>query len=166
MRERVKAHFVSGRFLLDGVGDPKIRPNLFLACYIYPNLLAGEEWESAFDAVLPELYSGWGGVSSIGKSDPLYCPAYIAKDDQSYHRGDSWYWVNNLVAIVLNRVNKEKYKGIIETIAQASAKEISEMGIIGYHAELSPAEVQGSTGSLAQTWSSALYIELMHELYR
>ncbi len=164
-RQSVLDSFMEGGILLDGPGDNTSRPNIFIACYLYQDLLAPKVWEEIFDKILPLIYQEWGGVSSIGKDSALYCPKHFAKQDRSYHRGDSWYWVNNLVAIVLNRINPERYDKEIQAIVSASAKEIETMGVKGYHAELSPAEEQGSVGCLAQAWSSALYIELMHELY-
>lgn len=159
-----KAFFINGE-LLDGVGDSRARPNIFIAAYVYPELLTRVEWQSAFDRVLPRLWLEWGGLASIGKDDRLFCPRYDAKENRSYHRGDSWYFVNNLAAIAMHRVNPVRYMEKVEGIMRASANEINNKGVQGYHAELSHAERNSSMGCLAQTWSSATFIELIWEIY-
>jgi len=64
----------------------------------------------------------------------------------------------------LHRINREKYRDKIEAIIRASTDEILWSGAIGHHAELSSAEAMRSEGCLAQAWSAASYIELMHEI--
>ncbi|MBD3319113.1 hypothetical protein GF342_04360 [Candidatus Woesearchaeota archaeon] len=151
-------------YLYDGKDDPTIRPNAFIAAYVYPYLLSQEEWESCFDTILPRLWLTWGGLSSIDKEHRLFTDTYTGETLQSYHRGDSWYWINNLVAIVLGRTNKKKYKKYIDKIAQASSQEILK-GAIGHHAEVSSAKKQSSKGCVSQAWSAAMYLELMQFLH-
>jgi len=164
-KEEVRKRFLKDGVLLDGTDDMTSRPNVFLAYYIYPELLSNEEWGKTFDHVLGRIWLPWGGVSSIDTSHPLFSDSYVALRDRSYHRGDSWYYINNIVAICLNRLDPERYADKIESIIDASTKEITQLGIDGYHAELSDAKAQTSVGCQAQAWSSATYVELMKETY-
>jgi hypothetical protein len=156
--------FWNGTYLIDRISDPIMRPNVFIAAYVYPQLLSDAEWESCFDAILPQLWLDWGGLSSIDKSHPLFRDEHTGQTNESYHRGDSWFWVNNLAAIVLHRLNPRKYQRHINLILQASTREILYSGAIGHHAEVSSAKELRSEGCVSQAWSAALFIELIHEL--
>ncbi|MEM4266426.1 MAG: amylo-alpha-1,6-glucosidase, partial [Candidatus Woesearchaeota archaeon] len=144
LEQRVRETFWNGSYLYDGASDPTIRPNVFIAAYVYPKLLSREQWETCFDAVLPRLWLRWGGISSIDINHELFTDHYTGQDNVSYHRGDSWFWLNNLAALVLYRTNAAKYKRFIEKIVEASSHEILELGAIGHHAELSSARALSS----------------------
>lgn len=165
LRKRVRDSFWNGRYLKDGANDETIRPNVFIAYYIYPELLEKAEWKLCFDNAINALWLDWGGLASIDKKHPLFIDTYTGENPRSYHRGDSWYWINNLAALCMYRLDKEKYAMRIKAIIDASTREILYSGVIGYHAELSSAKEQKSQGCLAQAWSSAMYVELMHELF-
>ena len=165
LEQRVRETFWNGSYLYDGANDSTIRPNVFIAAYAYPELLSRAQWEKCFDTVLPRLWLPWGGLSSIDTSHELFTDHYTGQDNVSYHRGDSWFWLNNLAALVLYRINAEKYKRIIEGIVEASSHEILELGAIGHHAELSSARALSSHGCVSQAWSSAMFIELCNELF-
>lgn len=165
LRKALREEFWTGRYLKDGAGDGTIRPNIFLAAYAYPRLLDRKEWIRCFDHVLPKLWCDWGGLASIDKSSPLFFKDYTGQDNRSYHRGDSWFYVNNIAALVLARIDKKRYKRYIDSIIHAGQTELLERGAIGHMAELSSASEQRSEGCLAQSWSAATYIELVHELF-
>jgi glycogen debranching enzyme len=154
----------NGSYLNDKRGDLTKRPNVFIAAYVFPEICSKEKWEQCFDEIIPALWLDWGGLSTIDKAHPLFTPNYTGQTNQSYHRGDSWYWINNLAAIVLHKLNPEKYKEYIDKIYSASKKEILEMGAIGHHGEVSSADKQESQGCLSQSWSAALFLELSAEL--
>ena len=82
----------------------------------------------------------------------------------SYHRGDSWFWINNITAIVMHQVDKEFFSKYINKILEASTWELLYMGITGYAGELSSAKELRSEGCSAQLWSNSTYIELINEL--
>lgn len=164
LKKKVKDQFWNGTYLKDSPKDSTIRPNIFIAAYVYPGLLSKKEWMSCFDYVLPKLWLSWGGFSTIDKSDSRFVAKHTGEDSASYHNGDSWYWVNNLAAIVLSRIDKRKYKKYIDAVFWASTREIMEMGAMGHHAEVSSASKQTSSGCLAQAWSAAMYVELCREL--
>jgi len=163
--EAVRKNFLHDGFLLDGINDPIIRPNIFLACYIYPELLTTKQWQTAFSNVLPHLWNGWGGLSSIDKKHKYYHGTYTGQTNESYHRGDSWYFVNCMAAICMQKFGKVKFKKEIDAILNATTREILYMGIIGGCAEVSSSDQQESRGCLLQTWSNALYLELVQELF-
>ncbi|RLE48157.1 hypothetical protein DRJ25_00555 [Candidatus Woesearchaeota archaeon] len=146
------------------VGGNVVRPNVFIAAYVYPELLSRKEWCEVFDNALRTLWLPWGGLSTIDKSSSLFHKTHTGENPESYHNGDSWFWINNLAAIVLHRFGKKRFSFYINKIAEASSKEILKMGAIGHHAELSDAQKLSSKGCLSQAWSAALFVELMFEL--
>jgi len=166
LKEDVKKAFWRKKYLADGADDDLVRPNVFIAAYAYPELLSKKEWISCFDFVLPRLWLSWGGLSTINKSDRSYVKEHSGENSKSYHSGDSWFWVNNLAALVLFAFDKKKYKNHIQHILKAGANEILYEGVIGHHAELSSASELRSEGCLAQAWSAALFVELVEELFR
>jgi glycogen debranching enzyme len=165
LARRVRETFWNGSYLHDGLGDPTIRPNVFIAAYAYPDLLTKSEWEKCFDAVLPKLWLSWGGLSGIDTSHELFTDHYTGQDNVSYHRGDSWFWLNNLAALVMHRVNARKYKKYVDRVLEASSHEITSLGALGHHAELSSARALSSRGCQSQAWSAAMFIELCEELF-
>ena len=157
---------ISYESLSNIIVDKTIRPNVFLAAYLASDLLSAKEWETVFDSSLNELYMPWGGLASISKKHGLFQPSYTGGNDKSYHRGDSWFFVNNIAAIVLNKINPEKYSKIIKEILKASSTDILENGIAGHHSEISSASFQDSVGAQMQAWSSGTFIELVSQLYQ
>lgn len=164
LKEKVRKVFWKRKILADGKDDWTARPNVFIAAYIYPELLSKEEWSVCFENALKELWLPWGGLASISKNNPLFVDTYTGSNDRSYHRGDSWFWINNLAAIVMQRVNKDKFAKYIEKIAAASSEEILWHGSLGSHAEISSAKQLESHGCLNQAWSDAMFLELAKEL--
>ncbi len=165
-KKKVVKAFLKDDILLDGINDKIIMPNVFIAAYVYPELLTEKQWIECFDKVLPKLWLKWGGLSSIDKNNKLFVDEHTGQDNKSYHRGDSWFWINNLAAIVLYRLDKKRYKKYIDQIIEASVHEILFSGVVGHHAELSSAKELRSEGCLSQAWSSAMFIELIEEVYR
>ena len=161
LKKRVRDLFWNDKYLADGLGDWTIRPNLFIAYYVYPQLLSKEEWKTCFKFVLKHLWLDWGGLSTIEKHHPLFHENYSGEVPESYHRGDSWFWINNLAAICLYKVDKKYFKNYIGKIIKASLKEMLELGTIGCSAELSSSNELKSQGCLSQAWSSAMFIELL-----
>lgn len=163
-RERIRKAFWNGSFLRDEASGNLLRPNLFLAAYIAPEILTKTEWKSAFDVALEKLWLPWGGVATIEKNHPLFCSTYTGENNQSYHRGDSWYFVNHLTAIVLHRIDKKRYANSIQKIQEASIAEILFSGAVGCCAEVSSAEQRRSEGCFNQAWSNATFLEMAGEL--
>ena len=166
LRKKVQEKFWNGEFLADGSDDFTVRPNIFIAAYLYPKLLKKEEWIKCFENVLSKLWLEWGGVATLDQTDPLFIAQYSGENGKSYHNGDSWFYLNNLIALVLYRFGMEKFGLYINKILEASEEEILWQGVIGHHGELSSAVKFNSEGSWAQAWSDAFYIEIIDELLK
>ena len=140
------------------------RPNIFLARYVYPHLFSNEEWKKAFEFALEKLWLNWGGLSSIDKTNENFTPTHTGITNKSYHRGDSWYFINNITATQLFDVDKNYFAVKIRMLFDASIKDLFFTGVIGGCAEISSAAQQTSEGCLNQSWSSATLIELLYLL--
>lgn len=165
LKLKVREKFWNGHNLADGLNDFTIRPNIFIAAYAYQDLLSNKEWEICFENSLKELWLEWGGLSTISKNNPLFTDQSTGENIKSYHRGDSWFWINNLAAITLNSINKNKFKNNILKIIESSANEILWKGCIGCHSELSSAKELRSEGCFNQAWSNAMFIEMVDEVF-
>lgn len=164
LRSNLKNKFWNGKILADGLQDFTIRPNLFIAAYAYPELLTNAEWETCFENALKGLWLDWGGLSTIDKRNLLFANKSTGEDNRSYHHGDSWFWINNLAALTLNKINKQKFEKQIKKILSASTEEILWKGCIGCHSELSSANQMKNNGCFNQAWSNAMFIELVEEI--
>ena len=169
LKQRIKKKMWGKTYLNDGINnglcDKTIRPNIFLAAYIFPGMLSDKEWKLCFDTVLPRRWLGWGGLSTIDQKSGLFQQYHTGQDNKSYHRGDSWYFLNNMAALVLHKNDRDYYKKYIDNILQASKNELLWQGMLGHHSEISSAALMESNGCQAQLWSAAMFIELIHEVY-
>jgi glycogen debranching enzyme len=152
--------------LADGKSDFTIRPNIFIAYYISPEILSKKEWESVFDLALKKLWLNWGGITTIEKENELFQPVHTGVDNKSYHRGDSWFFINHIAGISLLRLNEKKYSKKINKIINASIEEMFNSGAIGAISEISSAHSITSFGCHNQAWSNATFIELMNEKWK
>jgi hypothetical protein len=166
LRENIRENYLSEDFLLSNELDKKkVTANVFLCYYMYKDLFVLEDWEQIFDRMLKELKTNWGGLSSLSHVDPEYHEYYTGENNESYHRGDSWYWINNIAAIALFEVNEKKYRKLISDIVLSSTHDILKLGTLGFGSEISSAGKQKAEGCLAQLWSSAMYLEMIEKLY-
>ncbi len=161
LRERVRAAFFRDGRLADRAGDFVWRPNIFLAYHAYPELLSREEWARVFSAALPQLFLSWGGLASIDTHHPLFTERYTGMSNQSYHRGDSWFWVNCLAARCLTRVDATRFREPIAALTRAAVEDLLWFGAAGHASELSSAATQEWGGCYAQAWSAAMLFELL-----
>ncbi|MBN2566479.1 hypothetical protein JXB02_00140 [Candidatus Woesearchaeota archaeon] len=158
-----------GSMLADGFDtnlDRTVRPNVFLAHYIYPKLLAGKEWEKVIEGAIRHLWLEWGGFATIDRKSRYFCPRHTGQDNRSYHLGDSWYFVNNIAALVMLRTNARLFSARIRHVMLASANDILYQGFLGHPSEVSDAERQSPGGCLCQAWSAATFAELFDEAFR
>ncbi len=165
LKKRVRRNFFDGNILYDGYFpqkkevDDTIRPNIFIAAYIYPELLTRREWIKCFDKALSVLWLPWGGLSTVNVNSSSFKVNHTGESPESYHNGDSWFYINNIAAIMLYRANKRRYASYIRKIMQASKREMMWMGVAGRSGEVSSAKWLFSEGSPVQAWSAATYIE-------
>ncbi len=166
LKIKVMQKFWSGKILADGLNDWTIRPNIFIAAYVYSELLSQKEWEACFENSLEALWLDWGGLATLDKKNNLFAECHTGEDQRSYHRGDSWFWLNNLAAMQLNKNNNKKFQRYIKKIVNAGTEEILWKGCAGCASELSSAKELTSQGCFSQAWSSAMYIEMIDEIFR
>ena len=172
LREKVRDVFWDGEVLADGYDpetewvDKTVRPNIFLAYYIYPELLSPSEWEICFRKALYELWLDWGGLSTISQKDHRYREVHTGENPESYHQGDSWFFVNNLAAIAMHRLNEGRFAYEINKILKASRNDLLWNGAIGHHSEVSSAKSQRAEGAISQAWSFATYLEALYEVFK
>lgn len=166
LKNEIRKKFWNGKCLKDKTNEDTIRPNIFIAAYAYPELLTTKEWTTCFRNALKELWLEWGGLATISKKHRLFSDEYTGEDNKSYHRGDSWFWLNNLAATVMHNINSAEFSKEIQRIIDASTQEILEEGAAGHHAEISSASRLESNGCLAQAWSAAMYVEMIREVYK
>lgn len=162
---KIREYYFKDGVLFDGVGDDTIRPNVFLAYYFYSRILRKKEWEQVFDKALERLYLPWGGLATIDKTDRRFHHFYTGEDPQSYHQGDSWFYLNNIAAMALLDINPQKYAAVIKSIIQASSQDILKYLLPGQASELSSADNFIPSGSPSQLWSSATLLELFKKIY-
>lgn len=167
LRDNIRVKFVNSDFTLSNEpGNKKVTVNTFLAYYFYKDLFTKEDWENIFDETLKHLKTPWGGLRSLSKKDPEYQDNYTGEDNKSYHKGDSWFWMNNIAAIALQDVNDKKYRKVIFDIIHSSTNDILKKGCIGFGSEVSSASKQKPEGCFAQLWTSATYFEMIDKIFR
>ncbi len=165
-RQKIRDSFWRNEMLYDEKDENKISSNIFLAYYLYPDLFLREDWEKIVDKSLIHLKTNWGGLSSLSNRDSRFKEEYTGENNLSYHHGDSWFWINNISAIVLMDLNEKKYRKEINQIMISSSKDILRMGTIGFASEISSSKEQRAEGCMAQLWSSASYIEMIDKMYK
>ncbi len=161
VRKEVKRQFVAGEVLFDSPEKKEIRPNVFLACFFFPELFSKKEWELFFDSCIKEMWLEWGGFSTISKNSPLFEKRHTGIDNKSYHNGDSWYFVNNVAAYCMAKINKKKYSGKIAKVREASVRDFLETNAKECCSEISSAEKHESFGCWSQLWSAATLLLIL-----
>jgi hypothetical protein len=169
---RVRERFIGddGRIIdhIDPEGNPSsfATPNPFLAYVVSPDLFENGTWIWTFDEWLVRLSAEEtpGMLFSLEERSPLFRPYHEGANDESYHRGDSWLFMNHLAAIALARLDRERYRERIEAIIDASVHDCLELGAFLGLSEVSSAHRQDSNGCWAQTWSAATLLELLDTL--
>jgi hypothetical protein len=149
--------------IADGAEDDVCRPNLFLAAYAAPELLPRRDWHKGFRKALASLWLPWGGLATLDKSSPDFREVHTGEYPESYHNGDSWFFLNNFAALALKRLGYAP--ACVRQTLEASTREILTLGALGCPSELSSAASLESAGAPLQAWSCASYIELVEGLY-
>jgi hypothetical protein len=135
--------------------------NLIFAFLFLEDIFTLNEWESFFEKLLKENYLLWGGLATL----PLNNPKFLDEDDgekaKAYHQGDSWYFLNNLLAYSLAKIDFQKFKNFIQKIIESSLRDLFFDGALGWSSEISSAKERKSEGSLVQTWSMVSLVFLL-----
>ncbi|MFA6437592.1 MAG: amylo-alpha-1,6-glucosidase [Candidatus Paceibacterota bacterium] len=160
--QRVREKFWTGEYLKDNTQKDIIRPNIFLAYYVYPKILNTKQWIRCFNYYIERLWLNWGGLASIDKHHSLFNPNHTGEFTASYHRGDSWFWINNIAAICMQNLNQDVFSDKIKKIAKASIKDFLWHRALGHSSELSSASDFQPNGSVSQAWSVSTYIDLLN----
>jgi glycogen debranching enzyme len=160
---KVKQQFWHDGYLKDGLADTSLRPNVFIAYLLQPDLLSNLAWQSCFDKALAALKTPWGGLASLDMSHPDFQPASTGENNVSYHNGDSWFFVNNLAGIAMLRFNQHYYGKTIVDILQSSTPETLWENMIGQPGEISSAYQLESFGCGIQAFSGGTYLALLKE---
>jgi len=164
MRKRFYKNGILADKITDDSEDFTSRNNIFLARYIYSHVFSDVEWEKIFANALDKLWLPWGGIASIDKNHALFCSVHTGSNNNSYHRGDSWYFINNIAAIELLSMKNSEFNVKAKLIFEASIKDMLFNGALGCCSEISSAKEQRAEGCLNQSWSAATLIELIHYL--
>ena len=170
IRRYIKYYFWNKRYLADGLTEDNnpdftLRPNMLLAMRACPKILNKKQTKICLNNLLQGLWLDWGGIATLDKNNPNFHSRHTGEIPSSYHQGDSWFYLNNLLAIILLGASRRKYKKYIASIVKASSDDILWKGIVGHHSELSSAGEQAAEGCLCQAWSSAFFLELIRELF-
>ena len=161
----IREIYMKNGLLVDEPETQIVTCDTFLAYYNYPDLCTQNEWKSIFKKTLSHLYLSWGGISSLSKHDSRFQQNYTGGDDISYHQGDSWYFMNAICAMCLYHCDKDEFKEEITKISSSLTKQLLFKGALGHIAEVSSANEMQTRGCVAQTWSLALYLEMIHLIY-
>lgn len=166
LKQKIKERFWLRGLLSDSPRDFTVRPNIFLSAYVCFDLLTIDEWAEIFKNALNCLWLDWGGISTIDIKNPLFFNIHTGENSLSYHQGDSWFYLNNLTALMLHKVNRNYFKDYIEKILEASTYDLLWQGAAGHHSELSSVDGLQAQGCWAQAWSAAMYMELVEEILK
>lgn len=106
---------LDGAYVLDREDSMDVRPNVFIAAFFAPELFMSKDWQKTFDASLKstDLWLNWGGLTTLSQSDVNFKPE---------RDGESWFFVNNMAAIVLYRLDSVKYAEKVKAIFRASTE--------------------------------------------
>lgn len=176
-RQNVKAKLIltdpktgQGELILDGLNDdgspdPLLRPNLFMAYLLDPELFTHQIWERNFELALEACETSWGGLSSLEHSAQEFKSYSSGQDNQSYHNGDSWFLSNNLAALALHRLNPKVYQAEINTILESSTRETLTQHFLGFSGEIASAADGTSWGTGIHGFSAGPYLKACREIY-
>ncbi len=138
--------------------------NLIFAYLYTPKLFTPKEWKKFFQKLLNNNFLNWGGLSSIPKNHPQFIPEDDGELAKAYHHGDSWYYLNNLAAFCLKKIDEKSFQKEIQKIVYSSLTDLFLDGALGWSSEISSAKERKSEGSLVQLWSISSLIFLLSSL--
>lgn len=123
---RVIREKLGGAYILDREDSLEMRPNAFISAFFAPEMFLKKDWEKTFDSFLKNLWLSWGGLATLRRIDDRY----------DAERDGSWFFVNNMSAIVLSNLNYKKYKVFVDKIFQMSTENIVWQDHVGRPCEI------------------------------
>jgi hypothetical protein len=141
--------------IIKKIKENPIDVNLIFAFLFLEDIFTLNEWKNFFEKLLKESYLLWGGLSTLPFNDPKFLDEDDGEKSKAYHQGDSWYFLNNLLAYSLAKIDFKRFKNFIEKIIESSFLDLFFDGALGWSSEVSSAKERKSEGSLVQTWSIA-----------
>jgi hypothetical protein len=141
--------------IIKTIKENPIDINLVFTFLFLEDIFTLDEWKSFFEKFLKENYLSWGGLATLPLNDPKFLDEDDGEKSKAYHRGDSWYFLNNLLAYSLSKIDFQKFKNFIQKIIESSFFDLFFDGALGWSSEISSAKERRSEGSLVQTWSIA-----------
>jgi hypothetical protein len=137
------------------IKENPIDVNLIFAFLFLEDIFTPNEWRNFFEKLLKENYLSWGGLATLPLNDPKFLDEDDGEKSKAYHQGDSWYFLNNLLAYSLAKIDFQRFKNFIQKIIESSFSDLFFDGALGWSSEISSAKERKSEGSLVQTWSIA-----------
>ena len=150
--------------IIKKIKENPVDVNLVFAFLFLEDIFSKDEWENFFEKLLKENYLSWGGLATLSLNNPRFLDEDDGERAQAYHQGDSWYFINNLLAYSLLKIDFKKFKKFIEKIIESSLIDLFFDGALGWSSEISSAKERRSEGSLVQTWSISSLIFLLSSL--
>jgi hypothetical protein len=141
--------------IIKKIKENPVDVNLIFAFLFLEDIFTLNEWKNFFEKLLKESYLLWGGLATLPLNDPKFLDEDDGEKVNAYHQGDSWYFLNNLLAYSLAKIDFKRFKNFIEKIIESSFLDLFFDGALGWSSEISSAKERKSEGSLVQTWSIA-----------
>lgn len=138
--------------------------NLVFVYLFLKGIFTQNKWQIIFENLLKNFYLDWGGVSTLAKNDPNFKEEDDGEKASAYHQGDSWYYLNNLYASALYKINYKKFSNEVNQIIKSSLIDLLLDGALGFSSEVSSAKERKSQNSLVQLWSMASLTYLLSSL--
>ncbi len=179
--KEIKKYFIKDGIIVDGFHiengkkhyEKDNRPNVFLAYKSNKRTFKNKIWERTFDELLrtnlksfkinlKENEIKFSLLSTINYKDSI--KHYSGVNDESYHMGDSWYFINNIASKSLYDLNKEKYKKVINELINSSIYDSTINN--SYCSEVTSIDEIKPFGCFNQLWSNATLIELLEHIQK
>ncbi len=183
MAEKTKKSFIEKfynkehEYLLDVLGDYKVRPNqLFAICLSHPIIDDDEMIEPIMSTVKEKLLNNYG-LKTLASEEKEYVDIYEGspyKRDMSYHQGITWPWLlglyydalKNELRYAKGNIKKdeieEEIQKLIMTTKMTFEKEMYAKSSIGTISEIYDSkEPYEARGAFAQAWSVAEILRII-----
>jgi hypothetical protein len=147
--------------IIKKIKENPIDVNLVFTFLFLEDIFTLNEWGNFFEKLLKENYLSWGGLATLPSNNPKFLDEDDGEKANAYHQGDSWYFLNNLLAYSLSKIDFKRFKNFIQKIIESSLTDLLFDGALGWSSEISSAKERKSEGSLVQTWSMASLVFLL-----